>query len=211
VPYSIREAAFAYIFSPAVRTGVNLTSYAELAVRLVNSAFQAPSDPDPLGASDTFGVLVSDRPHLTGAATAVDLTALRALRTDLAAVFAAAATGRDAEAAGRLNAVLARSSVQPELISHDDQAWHVHLADTGSVADRYAAGAAIGLSLIVSQLGFSRLGTCSIASCHRVFIDASPGRSRRYCAEHGASRPNVTAIRAQARPSAPAHAGTAAS
>jgi predicted RNA-binding Zn ribbon-like protein len=189
---------------------VNLTSYAELAVRLVNSAFQAHSDPDPLGASDTFGVLVGDRPHLTGAATAVDLAALRALRTDLAAVFAAAATGRDGEAAARLNAILVRSPVQPELVRHDD-AWHLHLADTGSVADRYAAGAAVGLSLVVSQLGFSRLGTCSIASCHQVFIDASPGRSRRYCTEHGASRPNVTAIRAQAHPAAPPQAGTAAS
>lgn len=179
---------------------MNLTSYAELAVRLVNTAHRANDDPDPLGAIDAFGVLVSDQPQLRRPVTLYDLDALRALRGELADVFVATATGRDADAVAWLNALLARSPIQPELVSHDGERLHLHLADAGSVADRYAAGAVIGLTLAVAQFGLSRLGVCSIASCERVFIDASPNRSRRYCAEHSAARTNVAMIRAQARP-----------
>jgi predicted RNA-binding Zn ribbon-like protein len=190
---------------------VNLTSYAELSVRLVNTAFRANSVPDPLGTTDGFRMLVSDHPHLSGSVTPFDLDALRVLRAELSAIFTATATGRDREAVDQLNALLIRSPIQPELVSHDDQRWHVHLAQSGSVADRYAAGAVIGLTLAVSQFGLARLGTCSIAACERVFIDTSPGRSRRYCAEHGASGANVTTIRAQARSASARHADTAAS
>jgi predicted RNA-binding Zn ribbon-like protein len=185
------------MIQPQVRTGVNLTSYAELAVRLVNTAYRAPGDPDPLGATSDFRALVSDRPRLAAAATGFDLEALRALRDELGELFTAAATGRDAAAMDHLNALLARSPVQPELVTHDDQPWHVHLAEHGSAADRYAAGAVVGLALTVSQYGLARLGICSIASCQRVFIDASSNRSRRYCPEHCATRANVTTIRAR--------------
>ena len=93
---------------------MNLTSYAELAVRLVNTAYRAPGDPDPLGATSDFRALVSDRPRLAAAATGFDLEALRALRDELGELFTAAATGRDAAAMDHLNALLARSPVQPE-------------------------------------------------------------------------------------------------
>ncbi|MGH3275533.1 MAG: CGNR zinc finger domain-containing protein [Streptosporangiaceae bacterium] len=190
---------------------MNLTSYAEMAVRLVNSAQQAGDDRDPLGAISAFRALISDQPRLARAVTALDLDALRAIRAELSAVFAAAAAGRDSVAIAQLNALLARSPVQPELVSHDDQGWHLHLAEHGSAADQYQARAVAGLTLAVSQHGLSRLGTCSIASCHRVFIDASSNRSRRYCPEHGAARGNVTTIRAQARQGRPGRAATAAS
>jgi predicted RNA-binding Zn ribbon-like protein len=194
-----------------VRTGVNLTSYAGLAVRLVNSAYPAHGDPDPLGATSDFRALVSDRPKLAAVVTVFDLDALRALRAELGEVFTAAATGRDAAAMGHLNALLARSPIQPELVTHDDQPWHVHLAEHGSAADRYTAGAVVGLAITVSQYGLARLGICSIASCQRVFIDASSNRSRRYCPEHGATRANVTTIRAQAHTAGKGQTATAAS
>ena len=178
---------------------MHLTSYAELAVRLVNTAYPASGDRDPLGALSAFRALVDDRPRLAATATALDLAALRALRTELGEVFTAAATGRDAAAIGRLNALLARSLVQPELVTHDDEPWHLHLAEHGSAADQYAAGAVAGLAQTVSQQGLARLGTCSIASCHRVFIDASSNRSRRYCTGHCATRATVTTIRGQAQ------------
>ena len=78
--------------------------------------------------------------------------------------------------------------VHPVLVRHDRSAWHLHLDDSGSVADRYAAAAVIGLSMLVSQFGVSHLGICTIASCDRVFIDASTNRSRRYCTEHCANK-----------------------
>jgi len=136
---------------------------------------------------------------------------MRALRDELAAVFTAAATGRDQQAIERLNALLVRFPIQPVLVGHDDQRWHVHLAEAGSVSDRYAAGAVIGLTLMVSQFGLSRLGICSIAACQQVFIDGSPNRSRRYCPEHSATRANVTTIRADGGSHGDSRARTAAS
>ncbi len=95
----------------------------------------------------------------------------------------------------RMNSLLMQFPIQPEMVSHDDQRWHVHLAAHGSVADRFAAGAIIGVALTVSLYGVNRLGVCAIASCHRVFIDSSPGRSRRYCTEHVTVKGNVSTLR----------------
>jgi predicted RNA-binding Zn ribbon-like protein len=190
---------------------VNLTSSAELAVRLVNTAHRAADDPEPLGTISGFRALLADRPELCAAATLTDLPALRALRAELNEVFTEAATGRGGAAVGRLNALLAATPIQPELVSHeDDPRWHIHLAEHGSAADRVAARAVYGLSLIVSRFGLDRLGVCAIAACSRVYIDVSTNQSRRYCAEC-ASRANVTTIRAQAPDRREDHAAPAAS
>jgi hypothetical protein len=175
---------------------VNLSSYTELAVRLANSAVRAEDEPDPLSSAEAFGEFVAGYQALDGPVYRYDLEALRALRTEFIEIFAAAAGGNDVEAMRRMNALLIRHPVHPELVSHDDQRWHVHLAQSGSICERYAAGAVIAISLMVSQYGVNRLGMCVIASCHRVFVDASPNQSRRYCAFHAAARTNVTALRA---------------
>jgi predicted RNA-binding Zn ribbon-like protein len=174
---------------------VNLSSYAELAVRLANTAVQAPGEPDPLGSAAACANALGD--CLTGPVTRRDLVVLRHLRDEFNAIFIAAAGGATQEAMDRMNALLVQFPVQPELISHDDQRWHVHLAPHGSVSDQMAAGAVIGVALTVSLLGVSRLGVCAIASCPRVFIDASPGKSRRYCTEHTAAKGNVSTLRRQ--------------
>jgi predicted RNA-binding Zn ribbon-like protein len=169
-----------------VGTVVNLSSYAKLAVRLANTADQADVEADPLssaaGCAQTFGDCISATftPH--------DLAVLRHLRAELTAIFTAAAAGNDQAAISRMNALLIQFPIQPELVSHDDERWHVHLAAQGSASDRFGSGAMIGLALIVSIYGVDRLGVCGIASCPRVFIDASPSKSRRYCSEHGAHR-----------------------
>jgi predicted RNA-binding Zn ribbon-like protein len=179
---------------------VNLSSYAELAVRLANTA-QAPGQPDPLGTAEACTSALGD--CLSGPVTRRDIAVLQHLRTEFNAIFTSAATGDDQAAMSRLNALLLQFPIQPEMVSHDDQRWHVHLAAQGSVADRFAAGAIIGVALTVSLVGVSRLGICAIASCHQVFIDASPGKSRRYCAEHSATRGNVSALRRPQEASAP--------
>src|SRR5262245_9760117 len=197
VPYSIREAA-SLMNTPqvmTVRTVVNLSSYAELAVRLANTAVQAPGEPDPLGSTAACSNALGD--YLTGPVTRRDLVVLQHLRDEFTAIFAAAARGADQDAMARMNALLVQFPIQPEMANHDDQRWHVHLAPHGSVSDRFAAGAAIGVALTVSLLGVSRLGVCAIASCPRVFIDASPGKSRRYCTQHTAAKGNVSALRRQ--------------
>jgi predicted RNA-binding Zn ribbon-like protein len=186
---------------------VNLSSYADLAVRLANTAVRAPDEPDPLGTASACASALGDCLH--GTITRRDLAVLVYLRDELTDVFTAAAGGDDKIAMDKLNALLLQFPIQPELVSHDEQRWHVHLAPQGSVADRFGAGAIIGLALTVSLVGASRLGVCGIASCPRVFIDASPGNSRRYCADHTA-KGNISTLRSQP-PSLTRHATPAAS
>jgi predicted RNA-binding Zn ribbon-like protein len=187
---------------------VHLSSYAELAVRLVNSAVQADGETDPLSSPASCVASLGD--CLAGTPTRRDVDVLCYLRDEFAAIFEAAAAGRDKDAVERLNALLIQFPVQPELVSHDDQRWHAHLAGQGAVSDRFAAGAVIGVSLMVTMHGVSRLGVCAIASCPRVFIDSSPGKSRRYCTDHSIGRGNVSALRRQ-DPPLTGHAPAAAS
>ena len=174
---------------------MDLTGYAELAARLVNTAVGAGSDADRLGTTDAFRAFVADHSHLSGPCTRYDLDALRILRGELSAIFTAAAKRDHATAAGRLNALLVQYPVHPVLVRHDRSPWHLHLHESGSVADRYAAAAVTGLATLVSQFGMSHLGICAISSCPRVFVDAGPSRSSRYCTDHCANKANVTAFR----------------
>ncbi len=173
---------------------MNLSSYTELAVRLANTAAQADGEPDPLSSTAACEKTFSD--CIAAPFSRRDLAVLQYVRAELGAIFTAAAAGNDRAAVSGLNALLIQFPIQPELVSHDDQRWHVHLARQGSASDRLAAGAVIGISVTISLYGMSRLGVCAIASCPRVFVDASPNQSRRYCSEHVA-RGNVSTLRAQ--------------
>ncbi len=203
-----REVA---LYTPQLRIEVDLTSYAELAVRLVNTAAaDGTGDADQLGTTDAFRAFVADDPHLSGPCTHHDLEALRILRAELSAIFAAAAERDHAVAAERLNALLIQYPVRPTLAQHGRSRWHLHLDESGSVADRYGAGAVAGLAMIVSEFGLSHLGICALPACHSVFADASPGRSNRYCADHCANKANVTAFRDHRRSATGYSASTAA-
>ncbi len=174
---------------------MDLTSYAELAVRLVNSAAGIDSETDRLGTADAFRAFVTDYPHLSVPWTHHDLHALRTMRTELGSVFAAAAQRDHATAADLLNALLVQHPVRPVLVRHDRSRWHLHLDESGSLADRYAAGAIAGLAAIAAQFGMNHLGICAIPDCRAAFIDASASRSGRYCMKHCAGKANVTALR----------------
>ncbi len=182
---------------------MNLSSYAALAVRLANTGAHAPGETDALASPSACADALGD--CLAGPVTRRDLDVLRHVRAEFNAIFQAAATGDQQAAMDRLNALLVQFPIQPEMTNHDQSRWHVHLASQGSVGDRFAAGAIIGVSLTVAGLGVSRLGVCAIASCPRVFIDASPGKSRRYCDVHAAARGNVSTLRRE-----PAKPGAAA-
>jgi predicted RNA-binding Zn ribbon-like protein len=171
---------------------VNLSSYAAQAVRLANTAACASDEPDPLGSPSACAGALGD--SLAGPVTRHDLDVLRHVRAEFNAIFSAAAASDHQAAMDRLNALLVQFPIQPEMTNHDQSRWHFHLAPQGSVGDRFAAGAIIGVSATVAALGVSRLGVCAIASCPRVFIDASPNQSRRYCGMHAAARGNVSAL-----------------
>ena len=91
------------------------------------------------------------------------------------------------------------TAVHPQLSGHDGQAWHVHYTESGSMSDKYAAGAAMGLAVRLADLGIERFGVCQAAPCQGVFIDTSANRTRRYCSERCTNRANVTAFRARKR------------
>jgi predicted RNA-binding Zn ribbon-like protein len=172
---------------------VNLASFADLAVRMVNSAV-CDAEADPLRTCEAFREFIAERPFLAVPVLKHDLAQLRMLRADLTAVFTNAVAGNEKAAVDRLNGLMMIHPVQPVLVAHDGEPWHVHLSEAGSITDRYAAASTISLSLLFSQLGAERFGICAIASCDRVFIDGSSNKSRRYCADHSAARTNVTSL-----------------
>ena len=135
---------------------MDLNSYAELAVRLVNTAGGGGEDGDRLVNLDGLRALVADREHLNTGVTRNDLDALRALRSDFRAFFVACAAGDGEDAAAQLNALLIQHPVHPQLSGHDGQQWHVHYTESGSVADKYAAGAVMGLAVRLTDLGLDR-------------------------------------------------------
>jgi predicted RNA-binding Zn ribbon-like protein len=178
---------------------VDLTSYAELAVRLVNTAGAGGEDGERLANLDGLRQLVADREHLNTGGTRNDLDALRGLRGELRAFFVACAEGDGEDAAARLNTLLMQHPVHPQLSGHDDQPWHVHYTESGSVADKYAAGAVMGLAVRLTDVGIDRFGVCQAIGCQGVFIDTSSGNTRRYCSERCTNRANVSAFRARKR------------
>jgi predicted RNA-binding Zn ribbon-like protein len=178
---------------------VDLNSYAELAVRLVNTAGGAGEDGDRLANLDGLRALVADREHLNTGVTRSDLDALRSLRAEFRAFFVACADSDGKDAAARLNALLIQHPVHPQLSGHDGQRWHVHYTESGSVADKYAAGAVMGLAVRLTDLGIDRFGVCQAAGCRGVFIDISTSNTRRYCSDRCMNRANVSAFRARKR------------
>src|ERR1700722_20720566 len=178
---------------------VDLSSYAELAVRRVNTASLGHEGGALLTSMDGLRSLVADREHLSHGVTRADLDALRMLRGEFRGFFVACSQGNGGEAAARLNELLIQYPVHPQLSGHDGQPWHVHYTESGSVSDKYAAGAAMGLAVRLTELGIDRFGVCQAAPCQGVFIDTSVNRTRRYCSDRCASRANVTAYRARKR------------
>ncbi|ETK32007.1 CGNR zinc finger domain-containing protein [Microbispora sp. ATCC PTA-5024] len=173
---------------------MDLTSYAELAVLLVNLG-------DECGNSATVRKLLEETGRTEAAArlTRRDVDALCELRDELAEVFQSASGGDEDDVVERLNGLLVRHPVHPQISGHDGQAWHLHLTEGGRVADTLAVGSVMGLASVVTGLGVDRLGTCQAAPCRNAYLDTSSNRSRRYCSERCASRANVAAYRARRR------------
>lgn len=180
---------------------MDLASYADLVIELVNT--QDPAE-DSLRDLDTLQALLKIRPHLSGRVTHRDLDAMRELRDELRAIFTSATCGDEEDAIERLNSLLIQHPVHPQISGHDGQRWHLHLTESGSVPDRYAAGAAMGLAVKISDQGIDRLGICQAEGCGNIYFDTTSNRSRRYCSDRCASRANVAAYRARLRENAEA-------
>ena len=190
---------------------MDLNSYADLAVRLVNTTKQGGHGGDGLATVESYRVLVADRPHLAGKVTPGDLEALRLLREELGLIFVAADRGDGAQVAERLNALLTRHPIHQQIVSHDGQHWHIHLVDSGSAADRLAAGAIAGLTGLVTESGIDRLRICDAAGCERVLIATCAAADKHYCSDRCTPKANVRALRTAGRGSNQGPPSTAAS
>src|SRR5262249_53399480 len=138
------------------RTGVDVNSYADLAVRLANSANQGCRGGNGLATVQSYRTIGTDRPPLAGKVTPGALEALRLLRGELRLIFTAAERCDGAQVAERLNALLTRHPIHQQIVSHDGQHWHIHLVESGSAADRHAAGAIAGPLGLVTGAGTPR-------------------------------------------------------
>lgn len=183
---------------------MELASYADFAVRLVNSE-EPQRGTDALTSVDALRGLIGD-PSRARLADESDLPRLRAVRTRLRGVFEAAAEGEDVRSVDLLNSLMVEYPVSPLISGHNDldengrPAWHLHLADNApTAAANYAAVACMGLAIHLTELGVDRLGICQAAPCRNAYLDTSTNRSRRYCSDRCATRANVAAYRARKR------------
>ncbi|NEK59067.1 CGNR zinc finger domain-containing protein [Geodermatophilus sabuli] len=121
-------------------------------------------------------------------------------------IRAVAVAGSQAEVIDRLNALLALASPQPYATDHDGE-LHLHYARPDvPVLEQLTTTVAMGLSQVVVQHGWQRLGVCSAEGCDDVYVDTSRNASRRYCSNTCASRSTVAAYRARRKEEDPAAA-----
>jgi predicted RNA-binding Zn ribbon-like protein len=168
----------------------------ELAVDLVNTDQRSIGGVDRLASVgdvrsflEPFGDLVD--PGVPPAADG-DLEAIRRLRSDLRAVFAA----EDAtEAAGVINELLEVNVATPRLSTHSGNP-HLHFEPLDSSMSQWLAVlTAMGLAVVIAEHGVGRFGVCDSDTCDDVFVDTSRNRSRRNCSTTCTTRDNVAAYR----------------
>jgi predicted RNA-binding Zn ribbon-like protein len=191
---------------------VELSSYVDLAVRLVNTSGRrrsgappsaGPGDPAPgdrlQTVADLRGLLTQE-PFWRRIAKESDLAPLRSLRAELRTIFEDASVGEESTAVRRINVLLGSIRIIPRLTGHDGEDWHLHFAEGAQrVHEGFASAAVLGVALYVSEHGFDRLGTCQSSPCQNIYIDTSTNHSRRYCSDRCATRANVAAYRARRR------------
>jgi predicted RNA-binding Zn ribbon-like protein len=170
-----------------------------LAVALVNTHEPTVDESsEDLATTADLGRFLADHGlSVEGEPRASDLVAVKELRAQLRAIFAAPDEGT---AAARLNELLALSEPVPRLSDHGGH-WHLHVGSRqAGPAAQVRAITSLGLALVLAEEGSERLGLCADQDCVAVFVDSSKNLSRRYCSDGCANRANVRAYRARHRP-----------
>lgn len=167
---------------------------AALAAELANVSVTDADSPDEAAARLT--ALLNEH-EVRGEVKPADLPRLHDLAQRLREVFAA---GEVHTAALLINRLLAETAATPWISEHDDLSPHLHFSrPEAGVVERTAAGAAMGLAVVLCDYGIERLGTCAADDCADTFIDTSRNAQRRYCSQGCANRSNVRAHRARQR------------
>lgn len=109
-------------------------------------------------------------------------------------------TDDPAHAADMINAVLTDAGAHPYVSGHDDRPWHLrYRAADATPLDQLAVTAAMGLAIVLTTAGTSRLGHCDGIACRDVYVDTSRNNRRRFCSDGCANLAHVTAHRARRR------------
>lgn len=168
---------------------MDFLAYAEAAAAVLNA---------DLADARAVRALLADRDWLVDQCTDRDAFILRRLQRELRPIFEAAEAGSARDVVDLLNALLERHPITPNISDHPPDGLHIHVASrSASVAELVVSESLLGLTVLVCDLGPSRLGVCSAAPCTKVYVDTSPNRSRRYCSDRCSSRANVAAYRAR--------------
>ena len=123
-----------------------------------------------------------------------ELQAVRDLRPRLRRVWYADTEGIVAI----VNALLRENDALPQLITHDDEPYHIHAVPRDApLATRMAVEAALALADLVRSGELGRLRICDHPGCENVLVDLSRNRSRRFCDAGCGNRAAVTAYRAR--------------
>ena len=135
-----------------------------------------------------------------------DLSAVRALRPRLLAVWEAVAAGAPGAAAAMpplaavINELLDDADARPWLVDHGGGwGWHLHVTRPDApLIHRIAAQAGFALADLVRLGETERLRRCAAPGCRAVLVDLSRNRSRLYCdTGNCGNRQHVAAYRAR--------------
>jgi hypothetical protein len=133
-------------------------------------------------------------PDLAGI-SADDLADLRAAGDLLYPVFTAADV---AEAADRINALLAGRAHAPRLTSHGGvTGWHLHVdsSDDAPWGEWFLTSSCLALAILLAERQQPPAGICASSSCGRPFVNTGRGSERRYCSARCGTRERVAAHR----------------
>jgi predicted RNA-binding Zn ribbon-like protein len=169
----------------------------DLAVELINTHWVLAHPPDRLTDVAVYQDILraAGCAELAAQLAPTDLAALRALRAELAPIFAA--TTLD-EAVRPLDALLGRAVVPVRLAADGRTArWRWGADQSGMAALRSRLLAALAEHLV--RHGTARLGVCQAEPCRCVYVDRSRARTRRYCCDQCNDRAAATAYRRRRR------------
>ncbi|MEI4273224.1 CGNR zinc finger domain-containing protein [Klenkia sp. LSe6-5] len=132
-----------------------------------------------------------------GTELALTRTESRAAGTTGDLVRQVALAESQAEVVERLNALLALATPKPYATDHDGSLHLHYAAPEAGALEQLTTTVAMGLSQVVVQHGWQRLGVCAAEGCGNVYLDTSRNGSRRYCSNTCSSRSTVAAYRAR--------------
>ena len=136
--------------------------------------------------------------------SAAELGSLRQAALELREVFTA---GDAAEAAAKINGLLAGRAHPPRLTTHGGTSgWHLHVdaSDDAPWGEWFLTSSCLALAVLLAERQAPPGGICASPSCGRPFVNVGRGTARRYCSAACGTRERVAAHReaARARPNA---------